>query len=151
MRGLIDLGHCVAIMQQPLMAIGTWLQRQHTVRFFNTLEELDLFLCVGVSVRPLAKRMRLLDRMVSVAVLLVVVLNVVVTHYVFLGLYQEGASPHDMYANMFPLSSYLVNVLATCTWLYGLLLRMHCFNRMAQDLCRQRETQCFSAGCPGFT
>lgn len=145
LRGILALGRAISLIQQPLLAITSYIQSKNHLLFLTQLREMDEYLLDGgVKVDLLVRRVRLVEKISCGVVFLITVLSALILILLFYSYYEFEPTFFDVYISLLPLINYLVHVLVTCVYLYAVTLRMKSHNAVLKQLfvrCHQLQME----------
>lgn len=145
MRAIVTLGRITSLSQQPLLAVLTYCQSKNFRALLISVDELDEYLTEeGVKVQVIVRKLRLWDRLTAGVLFVVTILNTLIILYLFTAYYEIEATVHDMYISLLPITNFLLTVLVSCLYLYGVEIRMKSYASVLRDLfvrCQQHQNQ----------
>lgn len=145
MRGILAQERAISVLQQPLLAIATYVQSKNLLVFLTQLREMDEYLLDnGVKVDLLVRRVRLVEKISCGIAFFITVLSVPILILLFYFYYEFEPNIFDFYISLLPLINYVVHVLVTCVYLYAVTLRMKSHNAVLKQLfvrCHQLQME----------
>lgn len=135
MRGIIGLLRLLGIVLEPALSIANYYQATAFCIYLTRLEEIEEYLSdCGIKVQLILKRILVIDRIVTVGLLLTTAFNILSIYWLYKYYYETEVRAFHLYNRLLPVSIFLFHVLIACVYLLGCSIFMNHFTETLKEL-----------------